>query len=85
MPVTGLLYNLETNCARLDHVQTAMNQRNQGYSKELIDFVLNYHKENSNATLYLGVENPIAQKIYESAGFRLSKTHFEAWTAFWEQ
>jgi len=83
--MASLLYNPDTNCVRLDHVQTAVTHRNKGFSKELIDFVVNYHKENSNANLYLGVENPVAQRIYQDAGFSTSKTHFESWTAFYNQ
>ena len=82
--MASLLYYSDTNCVRLDHVQTAVTYRNQGFSKELIDFLVNYHEENSNATLYLSVENLVAQKIYQNAGFSLSKTHFESWTAFYD-
>lgn len=80
------LYYSDDLCVRLDHVQTALHHRKQGFSKEIIDFVVNYYNnQNSHATFYLSVDNPIAIHIYHKAGFRLSKTRFESWTAVYDK
>jgi len=75
------LYYSEYGCVRLDDVETASNYRNNGYSRELISQLIEYHKENSDAIFYLWAENPIAQKIYIEAGFTLMPIQYEAWSA----
>lgn len=75
------LYYSEYGCVRLDDVETAISYRNNGYSRELISQIIEYHKENSDATFYLWAENPIAQRIYIEAGFTLMPIQYEAWSA----
>lgn len=75
------LYYSEYHCIRLDDVETAINYRNNGYSRELIKSLIEYHKKSSDASFYLWSENPIAQKIYTEAGFSLMPIQYEAWSA----
>lgn len=75
------LYYSDNGCARLDEVETSINYRNNGYSRELINHLVEYHKENSNNIFYLWAENLIAIKIYTEAGFTLMPTQYESWSA----
>lgn len=75
------LYYSEYHCVRLDDVETSINYRNNGYSRELISHLIEYHKKSSDASFYLWSGNPIAQKIYTEAGFSLMPTQYEAWSA----
>lgn len=78
--VASLSYS-DYNCVRLDDVETAINYRNHGYSRELISHIIRFHKEQSDAVFYLWVENPTAQKIYIEGGFTLMPNQYEAWSA----
>ncbi|MDP4146535.1 MAG: GNAT family N-acetyltransferase [Bacillota bacterium] len=78
--VASIFYS-NYGCARLDDVETAITQRNNGYSRELISHLVEYHKENSKAAFYLWAENPTAIKIYTEAGFTLMPIQYEAWAA----
>jgi hypothetical protein len=68
-------------CVRLDHVETTIQFRNNGYARELISHVVDDHRSNREERFYLWVENPIARKIYIEAGFTLMPKQFETWTA----
>ena len=68
-------------CVRLDDVETAITYRNNGYSRESISYLIDYHKENSDVVFYLRTENSTAQKIYTEAGFTLMPIQYEAWSA----
>lgn len=78
--VASISYS-DYGCARLDDVETAASYRNNGYSRELISYIVEYHKKTSDATFYLWAENPTAQKIYAEAGFTLMSAQYEAWSA----
>lgn len=60
--VASISYS-DYGCARLDDVETAIAFRNNGYSRETISHLVEYHKEISDATFYLWAENPTAQRI----------------------
>jgi len=77
---TASLYYSDYNCVRLDDVETAIKFRGNGYSRELISFVVNYHNNSSKASFYLSAENPTAIRIYQEAGFRLINAQFESWS-----
>jgi GNAT superfamily N-acetyltransferase len=75
------LYYSDYGCVRLDDLETAINYRNNGYSRELIRHVVEYHKKNSSDTFYLWAENPTAQRIYMEAGFTVMPIQYESWSA----
>lgn len=78
---TASLFYSEYGCVRLDDVETSITYRNNGYSRELISTLIEYHKKNGNAIFYLWAENPTAQKIYKEAGFTLLEKQYETWSA----
>lgn len=75
------LYYSDYGCVRLDDVETTISYRNNGYSRELISHLIEYHKRISDAVFYLWSENPTAQRIYMEAGFKLMPIQYESWSA----
>lgn len=56
---------------RIDHVETAPMSRGKGYMRELIKYLVGYHKKYfPDAILYEWPVNDVARKIYYEAGFR---------------
>lgn len=82
VPVTtASLYYSEYGCVRMDDFETAKEFRNNGYAREMIGAVVDYHRRHSDADFYLWASNPTAKRIYEEAGFTRTQYQFESWTA----
>jgi Predicted acetyltransferase len=68
---TASIYYSKYGCARIDSVETAQADRRKGYSREIISYAIEYHKQHSkNVPLFLWPANETADKIYTEAGFR---------------
>lgn len=63
------IFNGDHGVARLDSAETAAELRGQGYARELIWTVVEMHRAESDAPLYLWPKNVTAEKIFREAGF----------------
>jgi len=66
---TASIYYSKYGCARIDSVETAQTHRKKGYSREVISYIVEYHKQHSKVPLFLWPANDTADKIYTEAGF----------------
>lgn len=65
---------VDDKIARMDSAETAEELRGRGFARELISFVVEYHKKNHKRPLYLWPLNKTAEKIFYEAGFRTEFT-----------
>ncbi len=55
--------------ARMASAETAEELRGKGYARELVSYLTDWHRKNSESPLYLWPLNKTAEKIFEEAGF----------------
>ena len=61
----------KSHCTRIDGVLVAKDQRNKGYGKEIVGFVIDIFKERKYENVFLWPANDTAEHIYFVAGFRV--------------
>lgn len=68
-PVTIVSLKLMDGYSRVDDMITHAAYRNQGYGRSIVHHLVNFHAQVSRNQLYLYVNNPIAYRMYQDAGF----------------
>jgi ribosomal protein S18 acetylase RimI-like enzyme len=68
--------------SRVDDVKTHAEFRRNHFGTQLMDYLVEYHRQISDNYLYLWADNPIAIRMYMNAGFRDVKVDIPRWSAF---
>lgn len=67
--------------SRVDDVYTRDKFRGRGFAGAMIDYLVKYHKQQSENYLFIRSADPAAIRIYEKAGFSKLPQDFQCWTA----
>jgi len=83
IPVSKCSIQCVENIGRVDDVETKIEYRGKGYSRQMIRFLIKYNYEIcNNKFIYLWYSNKTAGKIYKEAGFTDYENNFESWSAY---
>lgn len=76
-----LAFEMYDGFTMVDNVMTRDDYQRCGLCSALVDHACGRHAEMSENVLYLWTTNPVAQRIYERAGFRSIDIGAEPWSA----
>ena len=80
-PVSVALLERIDGICRVDEVHTTEAYRGRGAARAVIHTLVSFYQERLTEPLYLWTDNPIAERLYQEAGFAKLDCHLTHWIA----